>query len=84
MHINGIITSTYIEITQNKFNKIKWNHKSQERQWELKQIHFLARDKAIKSNSQSEDDQYKKYHMIDYQFSKEKRYMELFPVVVYT
>jgi hypothetical protein len=34
---------------------------------------FLARDKAIKSNSQSEDDQYKKYHMIDYQFSKEKR-----------
>ena len=47
-----------LRITQNKFNKIKWNHKSQERQWELKQIHFLARDKAIKSNSQCKDDQY--------------------------
>jgi hypothetical protein len=59
MHTNEIITSNYIEITQNKFNKIKWNHKSQERKWELKQIYFLARDKAIKSNSQSKDDQYK-------------------------
>jgi hypothetical protein len=38
-----------LRITQNKFNKIKWNHKSQERQWQLKQIHFLARDKVIKA-----------------------------------
>jgi hypothetical protein len=35
---------------------------------------FLARDKAIKSNSQSKDDQYI-YHMIEYQLSKEKRYL---------
>jgi hypothetical protein len=58
MHINGIVTSTYIEITQSKFNKIKWNHKIQGRQQKLKQIYFLARDKAIKSNSQCKDDQY--------------------------
>jgi hypothetical protein len=45
-----------LRITQNKFNKIKWNHKSQGRQRELKQIYFLARDKAIKSNSQCKDD----------------------------
>jgi hypothetical protein len=38
-----------LRITQNKFNKIKCNHKSQGRQWELKQIHFLARDKVIKA-----------------------------------
>jgi hypothetical protein len=44
-------------IKQNKFNKIKWNHKSQGRQWKLKQLHFLARDKVIKSNSQCKDDQ---------------------------
>jgi hypothetical protein len=47
-----------LRITQNKFNKIKLNHKSQGRQWELKQIHFLARYKGIKSNSQCKDDQY--------------------------
>jgi hypothetical protein len=47
-----------LKITQNKFNKIKWNHKSQGRQWEIKQIYFLARDKVIKSNSQYKDDQY--------------------------
>jgi hypothetical protein len=63
-------------ITQNKFNKIKWNHKSQGRQWELKQIHFLVRDKVIKSNSQCKDDQYI-YHMMKYQLSKDKRYFEL-------
>jgi hypothetical protein len=45
-----------LRITQNKFNKIKWNHRSQGRQWEIKQIHFLARDKVIKSNSQCKDD----------------------------
>jgi hypothetical protein len=38
-----------LRITQNKFNKIKWNHKSQGRQWELKQIYFLAIDKVIKA-----------------------------------
>jgi hypothetical protein len=73
-----------MEITQNKFNKIKWKHKSHERQQELKQIHFfLAKDKAIESNSQYKDDQYI-YHMIQYQLSKDKRYLELFPVVFYT
>jgi hypothetical protein len=65
-----------LKITQNKFNKIKWTHKSQGRQWEIKQIHFLARDKVIKNNSQCKDDQYK-YHMIKYQLSKDKRYFEL-------
>jgi hypothetical protein len=38
---------------------------------------FLARDKAITSNSQCKDDQYT-YHMIEYQFSKDTRYLELF------
>jgi hypothetical protein len=47
-----------LKITQNKFNKIKWTHKSQGRQWEIKQIHFLARDKVIKINGQCKDDQY--------------------------
>jgi hypothetical protein len=63
-------------ITQNKFNKMKWTHKSQGRQWEIKQIHFFARDKVIKSNSQCKDDQYI-YNMINYQLSKDKRYLEL-------
>jgi hypothetical protein len=67
-----------LRITLSTFNKNKWNHKSQGRQWELKQIHLLARDRAIKSNSQCKDDQYI-YHMIDYQLSKDKRYLELFP-----
>jgi hypothetical protein len=44
---------------------------------------FLARDKAIKSDSQCKDDQYI-YHTIEYQLSKENRYLELFMVVVYT
>jgi hypothetical protein len=56
---------------------------SQGRQWELKQIYFLERDKAIKSDSQCKDDRYI-YHMIEYQLSKDNRYLELFPVVVYT
>jgi hypothetical protein len=47
-----------LKITQNKFNKIKWTHKSQGRQREIKQIHLLARDKVIKSNRQCKDDQY--------------------------
>jgi hypothetical protein len=38
---------------------------------------FLARDKAIESNSKGKDDQYI-YHMIEYQLSKDKRYLELF------
>jgi hypothetical protein len=45
-----------LRIAQNNFNKIKWNHKSHGRQQELKQIHFLERDKVIKSNSQCKDD----------------------------
>jgi hypothetical protein len=77
MHTNGIITSTYIEITESKFNKIKWNHKSQGRQQESKEIHFLVRDKTTKSNIQCKDDQYI-YHMIEYQLSKDKIYLELF------
>jgi hypothetical protein len=62
LHLNtkctqmGSSSLATLRITQNKFNKIKWNHKSQGRQWELKQIHFLARDKVFKSNSQCEDD----------------------------
>jgi hypothetical protein len=47
-----------LKITQNKFNKIKWNQNSQGRQWEIKQIHFLARDEVIKNNRQCKDDQY--------------------------
>jgi hypothetical protein len=64
LHLNikctqmGSSSQPTLRITQNKFNKIKWNHKSQGRQWELKQIHFLARDKVIKINSQRKDDQY--------------------------
>jgi hypothetical protein len=38
---------------------------------------FLARDKAIESNSQCKYDQYI-YHMIEYQLSKGKKYLELF------
>jgi hypothetical protein len=67
-----------MEITQSEFKKIKCKHKSHGRKWELKQIHFLARDKEIESNSQCKDDQYI-YHMIKYQLSKDKKYLELFP-----
>jgi hypothetical protein len=67
-----------LRITQNKFNKIKWNHKSQGIQRELKQTNLLARDKAIESNRQCKDDQYI-YHMIKYQLYKDKRYLDLFP-----
>jgi len=59
-----------------RLNKIKWNHKSQGRPWELNQIKFLARDEPNKSNSQCKDDQYI-YHMIEYQLSKDKRFYEL-------
>jgi hypothetical protein len=38
------------------FKIIKWNHKGQGRQRELKHIHFLASDKEIKSKSQYKDD----------------------------
>jgi hypothetical protein len=63
LHLNtkytqmGSSSQPTLRITQNKFNKIKWTHKSQGRQWEIKP-HFLARDKVIKSNSQCKDDQY--------------------------
>ena len=40
----------------------------------LNQIKCLARDKANKSNSQCKDDQ-NIYHMIEYQLSKDKRYL---------
>jgi hypothetical protein len=60
------------------FNKIKWNHTSQGRQQELKQIYFLARDNVIKSNSQCKDDKSFICHMIEYQLSKNKMYLELF------
>jgi hypothetical protein len=55
MHTNGIIISTYIK---NNTKQVQQNQmESQEsRQRELKQIHFLARDKVIKSNSQCKDD----------------------------
>ena len=59
-----------------RLNKIKWNHKSQGRPWELNQIKLLARDKPNKGNSQCKDDQYI-YHMIEYQLYKDKRYYEL-------
>jgi len=49
MHTSGIITSTYIEITQDKFNEIKWNNKSHGRQWELKQIHFWLEIRQLKA-----------------------------------
>jgi hypothetical protein len=49
MHTSGIITSTYIEITQDKFNEIKWNNKSRGRQWELKQIHFWLEIRQLKA-----------------------------------
>jgi hypothetical protein len=49
MHTSGIITSTYIEITQNNFNKIKWNNKSHGRQWELKQLHFWLEIRQLKA-----------------------------------
>jgi hypothetical protein len=49
MHISGIITSTYIEITQNKFNKIKWNNRSHGRQSKLKQILFLLEIRQLKA-----------------------------------
>jgi hypothetical protein len=49
MHTSGIITSTYIEITQNNFNEIKWNNKSHGRQWELKQIHFWLEIRQLKA-----------------------------------
>jgi hypothetical protein len=64
LHLNtkctqmGSLSQPILRITQNKLNKIKWDHKSQGRQWEIKQIHFFARDKVIKSNSQCKDDQY--------------------------
>jgi hypothetical protein len=64
LHLNtkctqmGSLSQPTLRITQNKFNKIKWNHKSQGRQLELKQIDFLARDKVIKSNIQRKYDQY--------------------------
>jgi hypothetical protein len=51
MHTNGIITSTYIEITQKKFNIIKWNHKSQGRQWVLKQIYFWLEIRQLKATT---------------------------------
>jgi hypothetical protein len=44
---------------------------------------ILVGDKAIGSNSQCKDDQYI-YHMIKYQFSKDKGYLELFPGGIYT
>jgi hypothetical protein len=66
-----------MEITQNKFNKIKWKHNSYGKQWELKQIYFLARDKAIKSNSQCKDDQYICTHD-RVPIVQVKKYLELF------
>jgi hypothetical protein len=49
MHTSGIITYYYKEITQNKFNKIKWNNKSHGRQWELKQIHLWLEIRQLKA-----------------------------------